>query len=502
MGDGSAAGAADKKRVSRRRHHFIAAVLVVAIGSVVESAGAKPPDQAPGQSAPFNTSAPVVAGSAVSRQSLAADPGSWSGPTPTFAFQWQRCNSSGGSCSSIADATASGYMVGAADVGATLAVTVTASNKNGSAAATSSATAVVQAPVVASPPPVTTTTQPTTTTANTTTTPPTTTTTPPTTTTTTTTPPPTTTQVPTTGQPSGFHWLADYRNANFIGQYGDGVAAALIPDDMHLDQTVNDPSVGVTKGNTVVPKPVPGYSASAYSNRVVVSAGFNQTGSLSGASTTIWGTNYYSNPWEQNGAKTWFRIRVLFPDGSDPTYPGAFHPEANLSAGWDIFGEWHMYDAALAAHGGRTGGAAGSTNLGIYRWTVGGTANTPCLLFRPANSYWLLETDQTQTKADSILNGAAQPRGAVQPLRYNHWYDFLVYQELSPNASTGYMEIRVDGNLRFADHLATMPQAADGTVPGLAFESGLYRSYEAGQPNDIIYQGPMIAGPTRASVGS
>jgi hypothetical protein len=46
-----------------------------------------------------------------------------------------------------------------------------------------------------------------------------------------------------------------------------------------------------------------------------------------------------------------------------------------------------------------------------------------------------------------------------------------------------------------------MPQAADGTVPGLAFESGLYRSYVAGQPNDIIYQGPMIAGPTRASVG-
>ena len=272
---------------------------------------------------------------------------------------------------------------------------------------------------------------------------------------------------------------------------------------MHTTESVTDPDVGVTAGSTVVPKPVPGYAASNYSNRVVVSSGFYQTGSTTGASTTIWQPGGYSNAWEQNGAKTWFRTRVLFPDGTNPTYPGKFNPEADLSAGWDIFEEWHWSDGEIVAgggHGGRVSGANGSTNFGIYRWLIGGV-NTPVLVFRPANSYWLLETDQTQTNADSILNGNAQPRGNVQPLQYNHWYDILTYIEFSASPSLGYMEIWVDGNLRFADHFATSTLLADGYVPGVAFETGLYRHFVSGQPNDIIYDGAMIAGPTRASVG-
>src|SRR5438105_7927085 len=99
--------------------------------------------QAPGQTPPTNTSAPVISGSAVSGQTLTSDSGSWSGPTYTIGFQWSRCDSSGAACNPVSGATGSSYAVTGADAGHTLRATVTATNKNGSAVATSSRTAVV-----------------------------------------------------------------------------------------------------------------------------------------------------------------------------------------------------------------------------------------------------------------------------------------------------------------------------------------------------------------------
>jgi hypothetical protein len=97
-------------------------------------------------SAPANTSPPSVSGSAVEGQLLTASPGSWTGtPAPTFAYQWTRCDSSGLACVPIAGATDSVYTLTSADVGSTVAVTVTASNFVGSAGPVSSAaTGVVQ----------------------------------------------------------------------------------------------------------------------------------------------------------------------------------------------------------------------------------------------------------------------------------------------------------------------------------------------------------------------
>ena len=47
-------------------------------------------------SAPANQSAPTMSGSTVSGQVLTASPGTWTGsPTPTFTYQWLRCDSSG-----------------------------------------------------------------------------------------------------------------------------------------------------------------------------------------------------------------------------------------------------------------------------------------------------------------------------------------------------------------------------------------------------------------------
>jgi hypothetical protein len=96
--------------------------------------------------APVNTSAPTISGSAVQGQTLTASPGVWSGsPPPTFAFQWQRCDSGGANCVNVVGATGSTYLLGAGDVGSTIVVVVTATNSVSSASAPSAATAVVAA---------------------------------------------------------------------------------------------------------------------------------------------------------------------------------------------------------------------------------------------------------------------------------------------------------------------------------------------------------------------
>jgi hypothetical protein len=66
---------------------------------------------------------------------LSASTGSWSGTTPIhFAYRWQRCHRS---CTNIAGATRSSYMLLGADAGVRVRVVVTASNRAGSAAAAS-----------------------------------------------------------------------------------------------------------------------------------------------------------------------------------------------------------------------------------------------------------------------------------------------------------------------------------------------------------------------------
>ncbi|HMC70351.1 MAG TPA: LamG-like jellyroll fold domain-containing protein, partial [Mycobacteriales bacterium] len=98
----------------------------------------------PPPSPPQNTAAPTISGTPQQGQVLTANEGSWT-DTPTFAYQWRRCDSAGANCADIAGAAAKTYTVAAADVGGTLRVVVKGTNAAGSNSATSAATAVVTA---------------------------------------------------------------------------------------------------------------------------------------------------------------------------------------------------------------------------------------------------------------------------------------------------------------------------------------------------------------------
>ncbi|HWF49613.1 MAG TPA: hypothetical protein VG294_03120 [Solirubrobacteraceae bacterium] len=116
-------------------------VSATSIQSAVVLAPASPPPPA----APANTAPPVISGAPTEGQILQTSTGAWSGSPTGYSYQWKDCNSTGGSCANISGATSSAYTLAASDVGATMMVTVTASNAGGSASGDSSATAAVTA---------------------------------------------------------------------------------------------------------------------------------------------------------------------------------------------------------------------------------------------------------------------------------------------------------------------------------------------------------------------
>jgi hypothetical protein len=95
------------------------------------------------QLAPGVISPPTITGTAQQGQTLTATAGTWTATDATFGYQWQRCDAAGANCVDVAGATTQTYAVTAADVGTTLHVVVTATNRFGSAPAPSAQTAVV-----------------------------------------------------------------------------------------------------------------------------------------------------------------------------------------------------------------------------------------------------------------------------------------------------------------------------------------------------------------------
>lgn len=138
------------KSLSARARHagapgFLAAIGLAGLAAAVVTALAVAAT-AQTDVKPANTSPPTVSGTPTTGNSLTANPGTWSGsPAPSFAYQWERCDATGGSCANIVGATAQTYNLTGADTGDSLRVHVTASNTAGSASATTVPTAVIAA---------------------------------------------------------------------------------------------------------------------------------------------------------------------------------------------------------------------------------------------------------------------------------------------------------------------------------------------------------------------
>ena len=82
---------------------------------------------------PILISPATVTGTAQQGQTLTASNGNWGDEPDSYAYQWQHCDAAGANCTDVAGATAATYAVTAADVGFTLHVDVTATNRFGSA---------------------------------------------------------------------------------------------------------------------------------------------------------------------------------------------------------------------------------------------------------------------------------------------------------------------------------------------------------------------------------
>jgi YD repeat-containing protein len=101
------------------------------------------------QGKPANRMRAAVSGETIEGQTLTAAPGIWEGaPTLSYSYQWEHCNATGGSCTTISGATGSTYVLASADLGHTIRVVVTATNLSGSASSTSAVTAVVSTVVM------------------------------------------------------------------------------------------------------------------------------------------------------------------------------------------------------------------------------------------------------------------------------------------------------------------------------------------------------------------
>lgn len=138
------------------RRRFLLTLLAVCVVTAVCTTGgiASAAHRAAAAAPPKRTTLPTVMGIAQVGKTLAVGKGTWSGTTPmTFAYKWKRCDTAGANCTRIVGATGSTYLVVTADVGKTIRVVVTATNRSGSASATSVPTAVVTQPPPPPPPP-------------------------------------------------------------------------------------------------------------------------------------------------------------------------------------------------------------------------------------------------------------------------------------------------------------------------------------------------------------
>ena len=114
-------------------------VLVTATNAQGHSSATSPETSITGGGVqpPVDVLAPSILGLAITGQAVTATEGAWTGTEPTYSFQWELCNSSGGACAEVSGATKSTFSIPDGDAAHTLRVIVTASNSAGTVSATS-----------------------------------------------------------------------------------------------------------------------------------------------------------------------------------------------------------------------------------------------------------------------------------------------------------------------------------------------------------------------------
>jgi len=136
-----------RKALPRLLAAAVTVAAIVAALSAVAGTGFAQTTAAQATYAPTNSAPPTIGGTPETGQTLTASPGTWNADTtPTYTYQWQRCDATGANCAAISGATAQTYTLQSADEGKTLRAVVTASNSSGSGSATSAQTAVVSQP--------------------------------------------------------------------------------------------------------------------------------------------------------------------------------------------------------------------------------------------------------------------------------------------------------------------------------------------------------------------
>jgi hypothetical protein len=197
------------------------------------------------------------------------------------------------------------------------------------------------------------------------------------------------------------------------------------------------------------------------------------------------GNNSYQLPYLQEGQTTWFRLQILFPDGTDPQYPGNVWPAAGS---FGIFYTWHTNPYVVPT--------AYSTYIGLHGGNgIKGASGDPIsILFRPVGG----AGEGTFTYLYHT-NGAPQAQENRVPVVWNHWYDIVARITFGKTAVTGSVEWYVDGVAQTGANCPTIAIAGDGSVPGVGHEAGYYRG-PTKPGTEVVYIDGMRAGPSRASV--
>jgi hypothetical protein len=121
-------------------------ILSVGSGLAIGVAAFAGSSSASQRSIPTNQQPPSVVGTALEGSVLNGSHGRWdSSSRVSFSYQWRRCLPDGTGCADIAGATDNVYPARTDDVGHTLSVAVTATNRDGAASSVSALTAVVAA---------------------------------------------------------------------------------------------------------------------------------------------------------------------------------------------------------------------------------------------------------------------------------------------------------------------------------------------------------------------